>query len=133
MSDQLVAQLPAMEREAGQLERRAHALRQIIEGIKALNGDATLFDVALAPNGNGNGNGHSEPEGPRGREAVRQIVTERPGAVWSLTQIKRENRRRGWPSPDKAIETAVSRLRANGEAERVSTGKYRFTVRQVVE
>jgi hypothetical protein len=62
---------------------------------------------------------------PKGREAVRRIVAERPG-IWTLAQIVRELDRRGWLVSRKAAEVAVHRLADKGEAKRVGNGVYSF-------
>jgi hypothetical protein len=96
--------------------------------------------LLLAPmlNGNGNGNGHSaeeaapfipapmpEEDGPRGREAVRLIVHERPG-VWTLRDLRAEVDRRGWLTSNKGVDVAVARMVAKGEARRAGKGRYEF-------
>src|SRR5712691_11221486 len=129
MPADLLAQIPSWEREAEEHERKARALRQIIEGVRSLNGEAArLFSVEA-----GNGAIHmrtkqySPDEGPRGREAVRLIVRERPGR-WKTSDIKEQVKRRGWPSSPTAIDTAIKRMEANGEAERKDKGVYVFRV-----
>ena len=119
MTVDLLARLPELEREAEGHEQKARALRQIIEGVRTLNGEAArLF-------GSANGNAPLHVDAPRGREAVRRIVAQRPG-VWRVRDIKREVKLRGWPSSPTAIETAVKRLQEGGEAEWISKGVYQF-------
>src|SRR5215210_693066 len=138
MTEQLLAQLPEMEQEAEALERRAEAIRQIVSGIRALNGEVglTLFNApARQLNGNGgairhrNGlNGGSrdiDADGPRGREAVQLIMAERPG-TWTIKRIKATAKERGWPSSPKAIETAVHRLHRDGTVIWVRKGVYKL-------
>lgn len=132
MKEQLLAQLPGMEQEAEALERRADAIRQIVSGIRALNGEVslTLFNnPGRDSHENGprsNGNGHETGEdGPRGREAVRLIMAERPGN-WTIKRIKATIKERGWPSSPKAIETAVHRLHRDGTVIWVRKGVYKL-------
>ena len=48
VTSELLDQLPALEREADELERRAAAIRQIIDGVRALNGDSdAVISAAL--------------------------------------------------------------------------------------
>jgi len=125
METDLLARVPEWEREAARFEQKAHALRQMIEAVRVLNGDAArLFGVTTATPGV---NQYSTEVGPRGRDAVRRITSQRPG-VWLVRDIKRINRENGWPSSDSSMETAVARLAAAGEAEKVSgkKGMYRF-------
>ena len=125
MTDDLLDRLPELERQAEECERQARALRQIIEGVRALNGDAA--HVLGLPSETGR-NQYTPAAGPRGRSAVREIVSERPGD-WKLKAIKSEVRQRGWPSSPEAVDTAVKRMHADGEAVRVGHGIYRFVGR----
>ena len=124
MTIDLLAQIPEWEREASSHERKARALRQIIEGVRTLNGDAArLFgiDALMAASSLS-----EEPaEAPRGRAAVRRIVAERPGP-WKVIEIKRQIQMRGWPYSASGVEAACRRLVADGEAERITKGVYRF-------
>jgi hypothetical protein len=114
----LESQLEDAEREAQDAQRRADALRKIIEGVRALNGEAGQMTLhAPLP--------VDAEDGPRGRQAIRLIVTERPG-IWTIPELSEEMRRRGWFSTRKAVEVAVHRLIARGEAERMRTGVFRF-------
>ena len=118
MSHDLLLRIPQWEREAESFERKAHALRQLIESVRVLNGDAArLFDlpeVDAAPDPSPK----PEEEGPRGRAAVRAIIAGRPGA-WLVRDIKRINRENGWPSDDAGIETAVIRMARSGECIKI--------------
>jgi hypothetical protein len=113
----LTSQLPEFERALAEHEARAQALRQIIDGIKALNGHAagitqprflkqngTVF-IAQAP----------DPDGPRGREAVLRVMRERPDHLWKVIELKREILRRGWAPTPKAVEANLKRMRQAGE------------------
>lgn len=125
----LAARLPELQRQAEALERRAQALRQLIAGVEVLGDD--LAAILGEKSANGNGGSHRLPEpavqedGPRGREAVKIIAAERKGTL-TAAQIKREVKRRGWPSSPKAIETAIHRLVEDGVAVRIRKGVYRF-------
>jgi hypothetical protein len=127
MAIDLVERVPEWEREAETYEQKARALRQMIDAVRVLNGDAArLFAVPVAVAESGTRtNQYAPDEGPRGRDAVRRIVSERPG-IWRVADIKSEVRRRGWPSSGAAIETAIKRLNSDGEAVWVGRGAYRF-------
>jgi hypothetical protein len=118
----LLDRIPEWEREAERFEAKARALRQMVESVQVLNGDANrilgLGEISRT-------NQYSTAEGPRGRDAVRRITSERPG-IWRVADIKKVNRERGWPSNDTALETAVVRLAANGEAVKIKKGTYSF-------
>lgn len=122
MPSDLLDRIPEWEKEAERFEEKARALRQMVESVRVLNGDAArilaLGDVRRT-------NQYSTDEGPRGREAVRRITAEKPG-LWRVADIKRVNRERGWPSSDTALETAVARLAADGLAVKVKKGTYKF-------
>jgi hypothetical protein len=116
--------LAQADREAQEVERRRAALQKIAEGLRELNGDApqlcTPTDGHMTGSGSENLNGH-----PRGREAVRIIVGERPG-LWRLAALRDEMRNRGWFTSAKAVEVAVTRLCATGEGRRAGKGLYEF-------
>jgi hypothetical protein len=124
----LIAKLPQFEREAEEYERKAHALRQIIAGVRSLNGEAeailtgvafenhrTRFDIAL-PSGNG----------PRGPKAVLEIMLEGGDREWKVVDLKREMLQRGWAPTPKAVEASVKKLRELGRIESVRYGYYRL-------
>ena len=126
-----------LEKQAEALERDAAAVRKLVDAARDLGEErvAVLLAPMLGHNGNGNGNGHAiqEPKAapppventPRGREAVRLIVQERPG-VWTLAKLRAEMKRRGWFTSNKGVDVAVTRLAADGEARRVGRGRYEF-------
>jgi hypothetical protein len=115
------------------MERDAGAMRKLVEAAREL-GEERVRDL-LAPTMTGNHNGHvgegplpvpvPTEDGPRGREAVRRIVHERPG-VWTLTKLRAEMKRREWFTSNKGVDVAVTRLVASGEARRVGKGRYEF-------
>jgi hypothetical protein len=126
------------------LERDAAALRKLIEATRDL-GEAR---VAVILNGGGRWAGKGAdylnardaaisagapipatsdpPVGlPRGRQAVRIIVHERPG-LWTLVDLRAEMKRRSWFTSNKGVDIAVTRMCGNGEARRVGKGRYEF-------
>jgi hypothetical protein len=127
----------SLEEQAVALERDATALRKLSEAARELGEERVR--ALLAPILNGNGNGaHTltllpaptdsvEEDSPRGREAVRLIVGERPG-VWTLADLRAEMKRREWFTSNKGVDVAVTRLVAKGEARRVGKGRYEFGV-----
>jgi hypothetical protein len=114
--------------ERDEAERRRVALQKIADGLRDLNGhaaDALASDSQLAftlPV-------EKLPKQPRGREAIRLIVRERPG-IWTLAQLREELKRQGWFTSNKAVEVAAKRLRQNGEARFVRPGVYEFPTDQ---
>jgi hypothetical protein len=126
-----------IEREAEEAERRAAAFRKIAEAARDLGdeGLAHIRNLVELPNENGS-NGHvaDEPKAspapaadmPRGREAVRRIVSKRPG-IWTLADLREEMKRLGWFTSAKAVEVAVTRLcDLDREGRRVGKGRYLF-------
>ncbi len=129
-----------LRHEADEAERRAAQLRRMIELVTELGEDGLAELAALASettNGNGNatarqnGNGHkgvsrqSTPEAPRGREAIRRIVKDRPG-VWTLAELQAAMRENGWFTSARGVEVAVIRMTHHGEARRDGRGRYVF-------
>lgn len=112
--------------ERDEAERRREALEKIAEGLRALNGhaaDALATDPSLSfalPV-------ERLPKAPRGREAIRLVVGERPG-IWTLAEIREELKRHGWFTSNKAVEVAAKRLRQNNEARFIRPGVYEFGV-----
>ena len=133
MNSEFVARLPDLKRELEQLERRADAIRQIIVGVSTYTQTQLEFGPPTNGNGNGahNGNGADAERVPRGREAIRAVVSQRPG-TWTLKQIVREFEKRKWPATRKAIEVSAHRLAQDGELERVRPGVYRAKAREEV-
>lgn len=127
--DALEATAREYEAEASALTSKADAIRQIIEGVLALNGTAgavltrrfeahrTAFEMRAL-----------DPTGPRGPKAVMQIITEQndPDHVWKVVDVKREMLRRGWAPTPKAVEASIKRLRDDGALVQVSYGHYKL-------
>jgi hypothetical protein len=124
MSQDLLHRIPQWEREADSFERKAHALRQLIESVRVLNGDAARLFALSDDDPSADPPPKPDAEGPRGREAVRAIIAGRPGA-WLVRDLKRINRENGWPSDDAGIETAVIRMARAGECIKIK-GKRGF-------
>jgi hypothetical protein len=124
--------LDALRERAQDAEREAERLRDIAVFAEKLGEDgiAELL-ILLGAGANGakdttNGNGQKPDEKvPRGREAIRLIVSERPG-IWTLKQIRAELEQRGWFTSRKGLEVAASRLCADGEGKRIGRGRYTF-------
>lgn len=126
--NELLVKLPQLEREAEEYERKAHALRQIIAGVRSLNGEAeailtgvsfeahrTKFDLGVPTAGS-----------PRGQEAVLRVMNEEPDRAWKVVELKREMLRRGWSPSPKAVEASIKKLRELGKIESVSYGHYKL-------
>ncbi len=124
--DALEATALEFEADAAALIGKANAIRQIIEGVQALNGNAgavltrrfsahrTAFEMRT-----------HDPHGPRGPRAVMQIITEQdPERVWKVVEIKKEMLRRGWAPSPKAVEGSIKRLREEGALVSVGYGHY---------
>lgn len=124
-----------LEQQAADAEQRAARLRRMVELAQELGADGLAEFIDLlgsdkpGMNGNhdGKANGHEAvaERVPRGREAVRQVVAERPG-LWTLSQIVEEMTLRGWFTSRKGAEVAVSRMLADGEGRRERKGVYEF-------
>ena len=121
-----------LERRAEDAAKEAARLARMVELARELGDEGVAELVTLlgseTSNGNGhtNGNGHPPAEkAPRGREAIRRIVRERPG-VWTLAELRAEMKRRGWFTSNKGVEVAVVRLCDAGECRRDGKGRYVF-------
>jgi hypothetical protein len=127
LTENLVAQIPELERQADELEHKAHAIRQIIAGVRALNGDAdTLFTRSFESHRRTFEIAPPDPAGPRGPEAVLQVMREDPARQWKVVDLKRELLRRGWAPTPKAVEASVKRLRVAEKVINVSYGWYQL-------
>jgi hypothetical protein len=125
MTSDLLNRLPQLEREAAEYEARARALRQIVAGVKALNGHASEITNPRFVEQNGTVFVASprDANGPRGREAVRRVMQERPGHLWKVIELKREILGRGWAPSPKAVEANLKRMR---ELEEVVSPRYGY-------
>jgi hypothetical protein len=113
-------------------EAAADAWRHIVEGLRGLNGEAPQFVIDQAEEAEAEAAAPSVPETrPKGMEAVRLIVTERPGR-WTLRELREEFERRGWlHTTDKrrayaAVDAAAWRMAKLGEARAIEPGVYEF-------
>lgn len=124
----LTSSLPEMERAAADHEAKARALRQIIAGIRALNGYAEGITEPRFVEQNGTifvAQAH-DPNGPRGRAAVLRVMRERPGYTWRVIELKREILGRGWAPSPKAVEANLKRIRQAGEVISPRYGYYKL-------
>ena len=124
----LTASLPEMERAAAEHEAKARALRQIIAGIRSLNGHADGITEPRFVEQNGTvfvAQAH-DPNGPRGREAVRRVMVEHPERTWRVIELKREILGRGWAPSPKAVEANLKRMREAGEVICPRYGYYKL-------
>ena len=134
----LATDLPSLERQAAEYEaeaeglnQKAQAIRQIIAGIRALNGDAHEIltrrfeahkvEFTIAP---------LDENGPRGPKAVLRVLREQPARVWKVVEVKQEMLRRGWAPTPKAVEASIKRLRETGDLESVGYGYYKLPPEQ---
>lgn len=131
MTSDLISRLPDLEREADEYEERARALRQIVAGVRALNGDA--HDIReprfVEQNGTVFVASPLDAAGPRGRDAVIAVMSERPGKTWKVIELKRELLRRGWAPSPKAVEANLKRMRGLGDVVCPRYGYYKLNSR----
>jgi hypothetical protein len=130
-----VGVVETLEQRAEAAEQQAVRLRKMVDLARDLGEQGLAELVALIAaepsvvDGGANGNSHSPKrrvDGPRGREAVRIIVRERPG-VWTLKELRAEMETRGWFTSASGLEAAVKRLCSlNGEGKRDGHGRYVF-------
>lgn len=126
MLKELIEDFEAQLQEA---QTRVETLTDIIDNLRMLNGlpneDPAPPTALLQP--------RNTSLRPRGADAVRAIVAQRPG-LWSRKQIHAEIERQGWnPSDDarktaNAVDAAIHRLAKSGELEKIEDrpGFYRF-------
>jgi hypothetical protein len=124
----LITRLPDLEREAEEYESRARALRQIVAGVRALNGDAEgITDQRFVEqNGTVFVASPMDDDGPRGRDAVLKVMSQRPNHIWKVIELKRELLRRGWAPSPKAVEANLKRMRELGDVECPRYGYYKL-------
>lgn len=111
-------------------QTNARNLDRAIEGIEGLLG---LHESSLAPSANGAGptarpRRASTPQGPRGIEAVRQILIEGP---WlTPAELARALQERGWGpesnDPESAVRAAANRLRRRDPRFDLRNGRYGY-------
>jgi hypothetical protein len=124
--------LARLEQRADDAARQAERLRRMVELARELGDDGLTELITLLGSEqptNGDGNGHTAPaeqDAPRGRDAIRQIVRERPG-IWTYAELEAEMQQRGWFVSRSALEAAAKRLcDDNGEGRRIGKGRYVF-------
>jgi hypothetical protein len=125
--DRLEEKAAEYESKAAEYEKKAAALRQIIGGVRALNGDAesVLTRRSFAAHGTSFETRALDPNGPRGREAVLRVMREQPpGHVWKVVEVKREMLKRGWAPTPKAVEASIAALREAGQLQPAGYGHY---------
>jgi hypothetical protein len=128
MTTDLLSQIPELQREAEDYERKARALRQIIASIRTLNGHASevLNPTFVEQNGKVFVAQPADPAGPRGRRAVLRLMAEDPNRDWKVVELKTELLRRGWAPTPKAVEASVKRLRREGDLQSPRYGYYKL-------
>jgi hypothetical protein len=128
VTSDLIDQIPDLERQADEFERKAHAIRQIIAGVRALNGEAgaLLMRRQFASHRIEFETAPLATVGPRGPQAVLTVMRERPDHEWKVVEIKQEMLRRGWAPTPKAVEASVAKLRGRGRIEVVRYGYYKL-------
>lgn len=124
----LEAKAAKYEQLAAEYDTKAEAIRQIIAGVRALNGDAesVLMRRSFAAHSTAFETRPLDPNGPRGREAVLRVMRERPKHVWKVVEVKREMLKRGWAPTPKAVEASIAALRDAGELEPAGYGHYKI-------
>jgi len=134
MTSDLTSRVPHMEREAAEHEQKARALRQIIAGIRALNGNADGLSEPrfLEQNGTVFVAQALSQNGPRGREAVLLVMSERPMYAWKVIELKRELLGRGWSPSPKAVEANLKRMRKTGEVVCPRYGYYQLAAHEPI-
>ncbi len=116
------------EEQAAKLATKAAALRQIIAGVQALNGDAetVLMQRSFDAHKTAFATRSPAPNGPRGPKAVLAIMAEQPDRVWKVIDLKRVMLERGFAPSPKAVEGSVKRLRETNEIEPAGYGFYKL-------
>ena len=91
-------QLYVCEAEIRRLMAQADALRRVKSGIEDYLKTARA-DIPL-PSLEGDGE-------PRGKEAVRRVMAERPGYRWNVTELSKAILEHGWIAANDRVEDAV--------------------------
>jgi hypothetical protein len=118
--------LELLEQRAEEATRHADKLTRMLALAKELGEDGLSELVALIGHPTEETNGHGAEDAPRGREAVRIIVRERPG-IWAMQDLRAEMEARGWFTSASGLEAAVKRLcDVNREGRRIGRGRYVF-------
>jgi hypothetical protein len=130
--DALKAQAEEFDRKAGEFAGKAEAIRQIIGGVLALNGDAqsVLTRRSFISHGSAFETRPRDPSGPRGREAVLRVMGEQPTKRGKVVEVKRQMLRRGWAPSPKAVEATIAGMRAAGLIEPAGYGYYKLATEQ---
>jgi hypothetical protein len=123
------------ERKAEEFARKAQAIRLIIDGVQALNGDAhaILTRRSFVAHGAAFDMRPLDPNGPRGRKAVLAVMREHPDRVWKVVEVKREMLKRGWAPTPKAVEATIAGMRTAGLLEPAGYGHYTLAPEAQVE
>lgn len=122
--DRIEQQAQEAAETAARMEKMAKVVRELGEdGLAEL---LALINESVPANGNGNGHAARAGRVPKGREAVRIIVRERPG-IWTYQELRAAMEQRGWFTSDNGLEAAAKRLcDFNGEGRRIGKGRYVF-------
>ncbi len=133
--ERLAATAEKYEEEAAELARKAQAIRLIIDGVQALNGDAhaILTRRSFAAHARAFDTRPLDPKGPRGRKAVLTVMREQPDRVWKVVDVKREMLKRGWAPTPKAVEATIAGMRTAGLLEPAGYGHYKLAPDAQVE
>jgi hypothetical protein len=126
--ERLIAAAEDYERKSEELAQKAQAIRLIVDGVQALNGDAKtiLTRRSFVAHGTAFETRPLDPKGPRGRKAVMIVMSEHPDRVWKVVDVKREMLRRGWAPTPKAVEATIAGMRTAGLLEPVGYGHYKL-------
>lgn len=122
--------LDRIEQQAREAAEKAARMTKMAEVARELGEDGLTellaFLTAEEPtNGNGNSHANDKADAPRGRAAVRLIVSDRPG-IWTYQDLRAEMERREWFTTDSGLEAAAKRLCDSGEGRRLGKGRYVF-------
>jgi hypothetical protein len=126
-----VSSLAIFERELEETEKKAKALRLVVEGLRALNGHAPLLPAQISIPEVERAVDAARP--PKGMQAVLAITSERPGR-WTRRQILDEFAKREWfhtvdrRKAEGAVDAAIHRLCNLGRALKIDKqpGTYHF-------